>query len=111
MRAGELRHPLRVEEPLVTQSADGAQVITWQTTVPLVWAQISPLRMTEKLIAAQQGGRETHHVVLRAPLVLPETYRLVMRSGRILEPTGVRNLDERGRTLDVMALEVTSGAT
>lgn len=46
MRAGKLRHVVRVERPAVTRNALGEEVRTWQL-VAEVWASIEPI-----------GGRE-----------------------------------------------------
>lgn len=110
MRAGQLRHRLIVERPVVTEAPDGSQVVTYAPAYEdPVWGRIEPLRMTEQLIAAQVDARMTHRITLRY-LPLPPTYRLREQgTGRIFEPTGIKNMDERNRELQIMAIEQVAG--
>ena len=110
LRAGEMRHPIVIEVPTVTQAADGGQQSTWGL-IHQCWAKIVPTREQERLIAAQVGSRETHRVTLRWFGPLPPTCRIVrLEDGRILEPTSVRDVDERHEYYEIMALEKTTGA-
>lgn len=105
LEAGKLRHQLQIEAPEVTQSEDGGQALRWEPQGVPVWGRIEPLRDSEKLIAAQIGERRTHRLTLRY-VELPSTYRLVLvGTTRLFEPIGVRNLDERNRTIEVLAIE------
>lgn len=52
MRAGEFRHRIYIEQPVLTQSASGEMTPNW---VPFatVWAKIKPLHGREALVANQ----------------------------------------------------------
>jgi SPP1 family predicted phage head-tail adaptor len=105
MEAGKLRHRLVIEAPQVSQDTDGGQLITWEPQGKPIWGSIEPLRNSEQLIAAQVGARQTHRLTLRY-VVLPTEYRLALEgTTRIFEPTGVRNIEERDRMLEVLAVE------
>lgn len=52
MRAGELRHRVRVQEKVITRDAIGGEMITWKDR-GTVWAEVEPLAGRE-LFAAQQ---------------------------------------------------------
>lgn len=110
LSAGRMRHPIEIQEPVVTQAADGGQEIAW-SMVHQGWARITPTREAERLIAAQVGSRETHRVVVRWFGPLPPTYRIIrLEDGRILEPVSVRDIEERHEYYEIMALEKTTGA-
>jgi head-tail adaptor len=102
MRAGKLRHRVTIQRPVVSQDADGGQLVAW-VDVTGVWARVSPVKMTEQLIAQQVDARLTHEVEMRGRAFPPE-YRLRFGT-RILEPTGVRDSDERGIMLLIAAME------
>ena len=105
MQAGKLRKRLHIQIPTVTQDTDGGQIVTF-ATVETVWGEVKPLRMTEKLLAAQVAARETHLITLRYQTPLPPTYQLALKgTTRVFEPTGVVNVDERDRALQVTAIE------
>lgn len=52
MRAGDLRHEVQIQYPIVTQGPSGAEAITWGSFGTLR-ARIDPLRGDEKFFAEQ----------------------------------------------------------
>lgn len=52
MRAGQRRHRLLLQQPTRTQNALGEPITTW-TDVATVWAQIEPIKGSERLVANQ----------------------------------------------------------
>src|SRR5262245_4337755 len=110
LSAGLMRHPIEIQAPSVSQADDGGQRLAW-TTVVKCWAQITPTRESERIIAAQVGSRETHRVCLRWHGPLPPTYRIVrLEDGRVLDPVSVRDVDERHEHYEIVCLEKTTGA-
>lgn len=111
MQAGKLRHVVYIEQPIVTEAEDGGQVVTYVPVSPRpVWARIEPVRMTETLLAAQVQPRETHRITLRYTTPFPPTYRLREKgTGRVFEPTSLKNRDERNREWEVLAIEQAVG--
>jgi len=108
MQAGKLRHRLVIEAPTITTDLDGGQVVTMRPVGTPVWGAITPVRMTEAVVAGQVAARGTHRITLRWGGVLPPSYQL--REGtRVFEITESQNMDERDRQLNILAIERTEG--
>lgn len=107
MRAGKLRHRIRIETPTVSLAEDGGQGILWSLQA-VRWGSIEPIKMTERLIAEQMDARRTHRITLRGQgLSIDTTCRLVHEStGRMFQPTEALNPGERGIEAHIMAVEV-----
>ena len=103
MQAGKLRHRLQIQAPRQVVAEDGGVSDEWQNVVE-VWGEVSPLTMREKERAAAIDARLTHRVTVRGR-ALPPTYRLKFGT-RVLQPSSVLDLDERGIQLDILAIEV-----
>lgn len=108
MQAGHLRHRLTIQTPVVNTDADGGQHVDWLVEAT-VWGRVEPLKMSESVIAAQVAARASHRITLRYRGDLAPTAMLVMETGKVFEVTSIRNLDERNRTLEVLALEKVEG--
>ena len=107
MRAGLLRHRLRIEEAadVTSASGDGQPTKAWNV-LGTVWGSVEPLSGRELFSAQQVSARTTHKITLRARSVSPK-HRIVYGQ-RIFHLTSVCNKAERDISLEIMAEEVTA---
>lgn len=105
MQAGKLRHRIDIQSAAESRDAHGAITRTW-TTVATRWGSIEPIRMREIFQGQQIEPRLSHAITLRYYDGLDSSYRLQYAS-RIFNIHSVRNLDERDRTHEVLAMEQT----
>ena len=103
MRAGQLRHPIIIQEVVETRDAVGGITKTWDTWHQ-VRATITPLSSGEQIRAAQFGGETTHTVRIRYIDGLDLQHRILF-GDRIFEITGIINFEERNRELLVSCKE------
>lgn len=109
IRAGELRHRVRIERPVDTPDAVTGQAVRDWPLEATVWAAIRPLSAREILARDQVQAEVTHHIVMRYR-ALSSAWRIVFE-GRVFEIAAVRNIEERGRMLDVLAVETVAVET
>lgn len=108
MRAGDLRKRVLLQKRDVTLDSAGQQATTW-TTLATIWASIEALSVRE-LFAAQSVQSEVSHLVTvryRPEFLSPAAdaaYR-INYNGRMFNIQGVMNVDERNRTIEIMAGE------
>lgn len=106
MRAGKLRFRLEIQQPVETRDAIGGVVQTW-TKVRQVWADLEPLKGLELLEAAKVEPRLSHRVTLRyAPDLTPSSRLSQPATGRVFQPFSVRDVHERQRQTEVLAMEI-----
>jgi SPP1 family predicted phage head-tail adaptor len=106
IEAGQLRHRVTIERPTRTEHpATGERLLAWQD-VATVWAGVRPLTAREAAANAQTQANVTHEVTMRYTSALTADCRLRF-GGRVLDITGIRNVDERNRELRVSAVEKT----
>lgn len=104
MKAGELRHRVRVEK--ATESRDstyGNVTIAW-TTFAVVWASVEPLTGKETLTNDQVGADITHRVRMRYLAGITPKMRIVFRE-RALNIVSIANLLERNIEMEIMCGE------
>jgi SPP1 family predicted phage head-tail adaptor len=103
MRAGLLRHPVIVQTPTRTPTADG-YTDSWGT-VASVWASVQPAtpERLERFVGATVRTPITHLVTMRYRGDLSAKHRLLFGS-RQLYVQGWQNVDERNIEL-VIACE------
>lgn len=107
MQAGALRKRITLQQRDTTV-VDGQQALTW-TTVATVWSSIEALSARE-LFAAQAVQSEVSHVITvryRPELADPKAVAAMraVYGTRIFNISGAMNLDERNRTVQLMASE------
>lgn len=107
MRAGLLRHRLRIEEAVdvINANGDGQPVKAWNV-LGTVWGSVEPLTGRELFSAQQVSARTTHKITLRARSISPK-HRLIYGQ-RIFHLTSIANKSERDISLEIMAEEVTA---
>jgi SPP1 family predicted phage head-tail adaptor len=64
MRAGELKHKIKIEEPVYGRDAAGGKTITW-TEVCDVWAAIEPLKGREYIETQKVASEITVRIRIR----------------------------------------------
>ena len=105
MRAGTLRHRVAIQtRSETTSSGYGDARYTWATTTT-VWGRVEPVSGDETFIGDQSQNRITHKVTLRGYSGLRADRNRLQHDGRTLGIVSVRDLDERGITLEVMCRE------
>lgn len=105
MRAGKLRHRVKVQEAARTQNSRGEVTLSYMTGTP-VWAEVSPLSGTELERAGQIASEATHQVRMRHFDGLDSAKRILFgtRTFEIVEPP--RNTDERDVELVLLCKEI-----
>lgn len=104
MQAGTLRHRVEIQEPMESRDDIGGVTQVWQTRAS-VWAHIEPLQGREVLEAQSIEARLSHRITVRGRLVLDLRWRLVWQ-GRRFYLYSVRDLDERHRRVQALAMEI-----
>ena len=112
MRAGDLRHRLKIQQRTVGKDSFGQELTTW-TTFAEVWAQISPASGSEIFAASQIKAEISHSIRMRwrPELALPTKtmqYRLLYSTkygDRFFNITASLNQDERNREILIYAVE------
>lgn len=93
MRAGRLRHRVRIENPVDTADSQGSATRIWNL-LRVVWAALEPLTAREQLQAAQVQHGITHNVLLRHVDGITPKSRLIFGT-RTFHIVGISNTDER----------------
>lgn len=107
MRAGKLRHRVRIERPVRTVAASGAVAPGTWSLVRDVWASIEPLSGRELIEAGRMSSEVTHRITTRYDQDIVEmdsTYRMVFRS-RVFSPVSMVVPDERNESIVISARE------
>lgn len=103
MRAGELRHKVKLQEYTILQNTYGEATKVW-TTYATVWARIQPLKGNEALLAQQIKAELSHRLTIRYNSSVKAKHRVKFNE-RIFDVNSVRNLDERNVEQELMVKE------
>ena len=103
MIIGKLRHRLELQSAADSTDSYGQPTRTW-ATYATVWGSVEPVTASEAPLADQLQGAITHSVTLRFTSDLEVGHRIKFGS-RYLNVRGVRNVEERGISLQVDAEE------
>ena len=108
MQAGSLRKRVTFQTRDTSVDSYGQQVTTW-TDAFTVWAGIEPLSAHE-LFAAQAVQNEVSHKITvryRSEIVNPVAVAAmrVSYAGRLFNIQGALNIDERRRSIELLATE------
>ena len=108
MQAGVMRKRVTLQSRATTQDAAGQQATTW-ADVATFWAQVEALSGREVLAAQAIQSQVSHRISLRySPEFASPTAVSAMRllyAGRIFNIATCMNVDERNRTIELMASE------
>lgn len=105
MEAGKLRHRISIESPVPSSDLQGGETISW---LPLrsIWANVRPVRGTEKYHAQSIKPEVTHVITCRYFTGALSKCRIVLGS-RHLYIDSVIDVNEQKRTLEMTAIERT----
>jgi len=106
MSIGQLRHRLTLQ--MITGSSKNSygERVETRADVAKVWGSVEPLQGRELQAAVQSQSRSTHKITIRhRENVTPRSQ--VLFDGRVFEIESLINREERGRWLDMMAIEST----
>jgi SPP1 family predicted phage head-tail adaptor len=103
MKAGALRHRIRIERPVPTRNEFGEEIRTW-VLVAERWASIDPLSGRE-LWAARQVQAETSHRIRTRHVDGVTTEMRIAHDGRHFDIQSALNKGERGIELEILAVE------
>ncbi len=101
--AGKIRERIEIQEPTVSQDADGAATVSF-ATIARVWAGVEPLYGNEALIAQQVNAGVSHRVRIRYLADVTTKHRILYRS-RILDINAIINVDERREQIEMLCTE------
>ncbi len=78
MRAGLLRHRLKLQSPvpLATGDSGNPDATAWRDEIT-VWGAVEPLGVREQLIGKTVDATATHHVRVRYHAPLSQTWRIM----------------------------------
>ncbi len=103
LRAGQLRHRVKLQSATETQDSYGAIVQTW-ADVATVWASIEARTGRETFTAAQVYATADHIITIRYRSGVTAKMRIVYGS-RVFDIQGAVDPDGRKRTLMIYAKE------
>lgn len=96
MRAGKLRHRVRIERPIQVQDPVTGGLVTDWVLVATVWASIEPLSAREFIAAQASQSEVSARVGMRYRDGIDATMRIVHR-GKVYNIAGVLPDPESGR--------------
>lgn len=102
MRAGRLRHRVKIQAPVSTQDEYGGTAGSW-TDVATVDAGIHPMSGRELLAAQAIQSSVTHEIAMRYRVV--DATNRILYGARIFNIKSVVNIDERNRDLVLLCTE------
>ena len=105
MRAGLLRHRVKVIKVTYPTPDTYGERAPFESTDRTVWARIEPLKSQELFEAQQVQSEVTHRITLRWNDADIKQVDQIDFVGRRFEVDSVRNIDERRRTYEIMAIE------
>ncbi|MCE9553425.1 MAG: phage head closure protein [Planctomycetes bacterium] len=94
-----MRDRVTIQRRTTARNSFGEEVATW-ADIETRWAEVKPVRATEKLRAGQVEAKTTHIVKMRYGSTVRPQDRIVAK-GETLEVIGVVNVNNRNRELEV----------
>lgn len=106
MRAGKLRHRVKIQQPGVTQDPDTGEMVNGWSDFAIVWASVEPLSVRE-FIASEAGQSEiTARITIRYREGITAEMRALHR-GKVYNIHGVLADPKSG--LEYLTLPVSAG--
>ena len=103
IRAGTLRHPIKIESNQTTINDYNEPVEQW-TTLHTTRANIKPLKGNENFISDQIHAETTHLITMRYLKPLDTSMRINF-NGRFFDILSIINIEEKNRALQILAKE------
>jgi SPP1 family predicted phage head-tail adaptor len=103
LQAGQMRKRVTIQARSLGSDTTGAQSIKW-SDVRTVWASIAPASGAEVMAAQMMNAKVTHQITMRYFAGLTAAMRIKFGT-RYFNITEVRNLDERNREMELVAVE------
>jgi SPP1 family predicted phage head-tail adaptor len=106
VQSGKLRHRLEIQIPTEVRDDIGGTRYDW---LPLttVWGSVEPLKARELFEAAKIEARLSHRITTRFYPSFSQQWRLrLVNTTRIFNVHSARNVEERQRMLEILALEI-----
>lgn len=101
MRAGKLRHKVKIQEQVETANAYGELEISWSDLYKNVWAEIRPIRGTEFFASKQWNAEITTRIYMRYRPGITAKMRVLYGTDEYYIDTPL-NIGERNRELHLM---------
>jgi SPP1 family predicted phage head-tail adaptor len=109
MQIGRLRHRITIQEPAITRSDRGAELLSW-SDVAVVWADIRTVGGQEQVLANQlEVATLLHTITLRYRSGLRPKQRVVWGE-RVFAVEAVIERDNRLRMIDLSCRELVGDA-
>lgn len=93
---GKLRHLITIQRGTRVEDGAGGGEVAWQDLPDQVWAEITPVRASERFFAGKLEENISHTVRLRDRFEVDADMRILFE-GRVFQIRGVTNPDERSR--------------
>lgn len=103
MRAGKLRHRIKITTPTESRGDTGEITYTW-STLATVWASVEPISGRELIQADQMQAEATVRIRLRYIPNLTTQCRIVHK-GRTLEIVSAQNITDRNAEFELLCRE------
>jgi SPP1 family predicted phage head-tail adaptor len=105
VRAGQLRHRVTLQSPVVTTNTLGEELVTSWADEATVYASVEPLAVREYFASQQLAMETTHMVRLRGRSGIRPKWR-VLHQDRVFDVQGVRDVEERGIETQLLCREL-----
>lgn len=105
LRAGDLRTPLVLQDPIRTSNGSGGFTTTWQS-VATVWAKVLLAGGGDRDEGAQRVSRRRYQITMRRRAGMSSGMRLVRHGAQLLEILSVDTDDDHREAMLVVAEEV-----
>ena len=103
MRAGDLKHRIKIQQKSVTRGDMGGEVVTWADVVT-VWAAIEPISGREYFSSQQTQAEVSTRIRIRHYAGITTSMRIAW-GARYFDILSVIELQERGREIHLMCKE------
>jgi len=104
IRAGRLRHRVRIERVVETTNAVGGVSRSWRS-IAVRWAGIEPISAREFMKHDQVNSTVTHRIMLRGGGLEISAKDRIVFGRRVFGILSIINRDERDKVLEIMATE------
>ena len=101
--SGQMRHRVTIESLAKTPDGAGGSTLAW-STVATVWAKVTPVSGGERYQSMRVEADVSHTIITRYRSDIAPDDR-VSFDGRTMQIKSVINIEERGRYLEIKAVE------